>query len=96
MKVADIKPGMSNISVTARVVSVSTPRRVYTRYGWANVAEAVIEDETGEIVLTLWRDQIEAVAPGMTIRVEGAYSKKFRDRIEISVGKGGSITVLEK
>jgi len=94
MKVKDVKPGMSNITLTVRVISVSKPRRVMTRYGEAMVASALVADETGEITLTLWRNQVNIVKPDYIIRIEGAFAKKFRDKLELNVGKRGRITVL--
>ena len=94
MKVKDVKPGMSNITLTVRVISVSKPRRIMTRYGEAMVASALVADETGEITLTLWRNQVNIVKPDYIIRIEGAFAKKFRDKLELNVGKRGRITVL--
>ena len=94
MKVKDVKPGMENITLTVRVVSVSRPRKVMTRYGEALVASAVVADETGEIILNLWRSQINLVKPGWIIRIENAFARKYRDRIELNVGSRGKIAVL--
>lgn len=96
MKIRDVKPGMSNISLTARVLSISEPRRVETKYGEAMVASAIIADETGEIVLNLWRNQISLVKPGYLIRVENAFAKEYKGKLELSIGKQGKITVLSK
>lgn len=78
MKVKDIRPGMENITPTVRVVSVSKPRKVMTRYGEALVASAVVADKTGEIILNLWRGQISLVRPGCIIRIENAFSRRFK------------------
>jgi replication factor A1 len=95
MKIKDIEPGMSNITITARVTSVSKPRRVSTKYGETMVAQATIADETGEIILNLWRNQIDMVKPGDIIKIENAYSKEYKGRIELNIGKNGKIVVLE-
>lgn len=96
MKVKDIRPGMENITITVRVVSVESPKKVATRYGEALVAKAVVADETGEVVLNLWRDQIELVKPGSVIRVVNAFAKEFRGVVELNVGSRGRIEVLEE
>ncbi|RLG75844.1 MAG: DNA-binding protein [Thermoprotei archaeon] len=95
MKVKDVKPGMNDINLVVRVVSVSKPRKVMTRYGEAMVASALVADETGEITLTLWRNQVNIVKPGYMIRIEGAFAKKFRDKLELNVGRRGRITVVK-
>ena len=96
MKVRDVKPGMENITLTVRVISVSKPRKVVTRYGEALVANAVVADETGEIILNLWTNQINLVKPGYIIRIENAFARQFKERIELNVGSKGRITVLKR
>jgi len=96
LKIKDVKPGMSNITLTVKVVSVSEPRRVETKYGEALVARATVADETGEITLNLWRSQVEQVKPGYVIRIENAFAKEYRGKVELNVGKQGKIVVIEK
>jgi len=96
VKIKEIRAGMEHINLVARVISVSKPKYVWTRYGKAKVANAVLEDETGRIVLNLWRWQVEIVKPGDIIRIEGAFATSFKGRIELNVGSGGKIIVLKK
>lgn len=96
MKIRDVKAGMENVVLIAKVVSVSEPRRVQTRYGSALVANAVLEDDTGRIVLNLWRWQIKLVKPGDIVRIEGAFATSYRGRVELNVGSRGRITVIKR
>jgi Single-stranded DNA-binding replication protein A (RPA), large (70 kD) subunit and related ssDNA-binding proteins len=96
LKIKDIRPGMDGITITARVVSVSKPKKVPTRYGEALVAQAIIADETGSAVLNLWRGQVKLLKPGDIIRIENAFAKEFRGRVELNVGKSGRIAVLKR
>ena len=93
MKINDIKRGMSGISVTAKIIDISDPRTVQTKYGKRNVADAILEDETGQIVLSLWENQINSVAIGDTVTVSGAYVTEFKDKLQLSVPKSGKIEV---
>lgn len=95
MKISEIKRGMSNIELTAKIVDISEPRDVSTKYGRRSVADALIEDETGQISLSLWQDQINAVAVGDTISVTGAYATEFRDKLQLSIPRSGRIQVVE-
>jgi len=67
-----------------------------TKYREALVANAVDADETGEIILNLWRDQVNLVNPGYIIRIENAFARQFKDRIELNVGSRGRIVVVKK
>jgi len=96
MQIKDVEPGMSNVTLTVRVVSVNRPRKVSTKYGEATVAKAVVKDETGSITLNLWRDQISLVKPGDVIRIENAYAKEFRGEVELNLGRNGRIVLLKR
>jgi replication factor A1 len=95
IKVKDVKKGMENITLVLRVVSVEDARIVNTKYGESKVATAVVEDDTGRINLTLWRDQIDKIKKGDKIKVEGAFVREFRGELNLNVGKSGRITVLK-
>lgn len=62
LKINQIKAGIDRITLTGCVISVSEKKEVETRFGKAYVANADLEDDTGQIVLNLWKDQIDMVA----------------------------------
>jgi len=95
MKISDIVAGMSNVSVEAKVVDVSESRDVQTRYGPRTVADATLEDETGQISVSLWEKQINSVTVGDRVRVVGAYVTKFRDKLQLNIPKSGRLEVLK-
>jgi ssDNA-binding replication factor A large subunit len=95
MKISDIVAGMSNVSVEAKVVEISESRDVQTRYGPRTVADATLEDETGQISVSLWEKQINSVAVGDRVRVVGAYVTKFRDKLQLNIPKSGRLEVLK-
>jgi ssDNA-binding replication factor A large subunit len=95
MKISDITAGMSNVSVEAKVVDVSESRDVQTRYGPRTVADATLEDETGQITISLWEKQINSVTVGDRVRVVGAYVTKFRDKLQLNIPKSGRLEVLK-
>lgn len=93
VKIGELKSGMSGISVQGKVVDISETRNVQTRYGQKTVADAVIEDETGQISLTLWEDNINTVSVGDTVSVNGAFTTQFRDKLQLNVPRSGKIEV---
>jgi len=95
MKISDISAGMSNVSVEAKVVDISESRDVQTRYGPRTVADATLEDETGQITISLWEKQINSVTVGDRVRVVGAYVTKFRDKLQLNIPKSGRLEVLK-
>jgi len=73
LQIRDLKCGMNQIDLKARVLEIPKPRSVVTRFGgFATVANASITDETGIIQLPLWNKQIDAISVGDIIQVENA------------------------
>jgi replication factor A1 len=95
MKIGDIKVGMSGVTLEAKVVEISETRDVQTRYGPKTVADAIIEDDTGQISLSLWENQISAVQVGNTVQVTGGYVTQFRDKVQLNIPKSGRLQVLD-
>ncbi|HYB93176.1 MAG TPA: OB-fold nucleic acid binding domain-containing protein [archaeon] len=97
--IKELKDGMTDVTVKAKVTDKSETREVYSRYGFNvhRVANATISDGTGSIKLVLWNDQIREVAVGNDIEIENGYVKTFRGELQLSVGrKNGKLIVLNK
>jgi replication factor A1 len=93
MKISELKPGMRNVSVTAKVDSVGQPRTVNLKAGGTNtVADAMISDDSGSIKLSLWGEDIDKIQAGDRISVENGYINTFKGENSISVGKFGKLT----
>ena len=94
--IRDLKAGMNHVNLKAKIIEVTEPRIVLTRYGnYASIAKALIEDETGTIKLCLWNDQIAAVSAGDYVQIENAQATRFRGEKQLSLGKTGSLTNVE-
>jgi ssDNA-binding replication factor A large subunit len=94
MKIGEIQRGSSGVTIEAKVIDVSEPRDVNTRYGKRQVADATLEDDSGQISLTLWQDQISSVKVGNTVKVSGAYVTEFRDKLQLNIPKSGKLEVV--
>ena len=76
--------------------SIGEPRTVNLRTGGqAQVADAVLKDDTGQIRLTLWDAQIKMVKPGSRVKIENGYISSFRGENSLNVGKYGKLSVIE-
>lgn len=94
--IAEISEQSRKLDVEGTITSVGDPRTVNLRAGGtANVADAVISDNTGEIKLSLWNDQIEQVRTGSKIRIENGYTTTFKGEKQLNIGKYGKLTIIE-
>jgi ssDNA-binding replication factor A large subunit len=93
MKISDIKVGMNDVSLQARVVEISPVRDVQTRYGPRTVADIILEDDTGQVSLSLWGEQIARVSVGNDVTITGGYVTQFRDKLQLNIPKAGRLLV---
>lgn len=92
MKINELKPGMRGVNVEGKIDSVTEPRSVNLRTGGtAQVADALISDETGQIKLSLWDDQINLVKQGDNVAIENGYTQAFRGENSLNIGRYGKI-----
>lgn len=96
MKISEIKNNEGKINIEADVVELG-PVREINKYGKnLRVTNAVIQDESGKIKLTLWNDEIEKVHKGDRVKVTNGYAKSFQDELQLTAGKFGKVEVVEK
>ena len=95
MKIIELRNGMKNVNVEAKVVEKSEPREVMSRFKdeTYKVATAMISDDTGTIKLTLWNDQINQVNVNDKVKVEKGYVTSFKGEIQLNIGRYGILTV---
>jgi replication factor A1 len=96
LKINELRIGMSNINLTAKVTGVSEPREVMTKLGYrTKVATATIEDDTGKIELTLWGKQIDEINEGNTVEIKDGYISEFRGSLQLNVPRKGEIKIVD-
>jgi replication factor A1 len=95
-KIKELQSGMKQVEVEADVVDKGNPRQVQSRFGneTLNVADAIIQDYSGTIKLTLWNEQIDQVNVGNKIKIENGYVTSFKGEVQLNIGKYGKLTVL--
>ena len=92
----ELQPRTGNVDLIAEVIEVSEPRE-FTKFGrTGKVANAKIKDETGEVRLTLWNEQIDEVNTGDKIKITSGWANEWQGTIQVSTGRQGKIEVLEK
>lgn len=93
-KISDLKPGMNNVDLTAKVASLADPKQIQTKFGTqTTLTEATLDDGSGTVKIALWGVQSEGIEEGSTVEITGGFTKEFRDQLQLGVGKGGKIKV---
>ena len=97
MKIEKLTPNSREVNTVVKVVSKSEVRNVTGRdYSVHRVADALVGDETGCVVLTLWDDNIDKINEEATIRVTNGYVNLFRGNMRLNIGRYGSFEILEE
>jgi len=91
MKISELKVNQGNVDVEGIIKSIAEAR-TFNKYGKdLKVANAVLEDESGNIKLSLWNDDILKVKEGDKIKIINGYVSEFNGIKQISSGKYGKI-----
>lgn len=96
-KVKDLTPDAKQTNVLVKVVNIGERRTIDSKFGGSRqLAEAVVGDETGTILLSLWEAQIDQVQPNEVILVDNGYVSLVRGHMRLNVGKYGSFQKSEQ
>ena len=94
MQVKDLQPRQGKVDIVLDIVDVGEPRE-FEKFGRAGrVTTAVAKDETGDIKLTLWNDDIEKVKAGDKIKITNGYVSEWQGEMQLSTGKFGTMEVV--
>jgi replication factor A1 len=95
MNIKDLRDGMRRVDAEGEIAEMSEPRSVNLKSGdQARVADCTLKDDTGQIKLSLWDDQIDQVKIGARVRITNGYTNSFRGEVRLNVGRYGRLDVL--
>jgi len=96
MKISDLKPRMGNVEIEVTVKEIGEVRE-FEKFGKAGrVATATVQDETGEIPLSLWNEQIDEMDVGDKIKITNGYVSEWQNKPQLTAGKFGTLTIVDK
>lgn len=92
MNVRDLKPGMSHVNLTVKVLEASQSKRVVTG---ARIEHEILElevgDKSGSTKLVLWDEKIIAdLKNDDAIKIENGFVTSFKGAWRINVGRYGT------
>jgi len=90
--VSDLKPGTHGHNLKVKVVSANIVlEKTRSDNTKTRIAECLVGDNTGCVILTARNDQIDRAQPGKTIFVRNAKVDMFKGFMRIAVDKWGKI-----
>ena len=96
MQISELSPRQGDVDITVEIASIEEPRE-FNKFGKpGKVANAVIKDDSGEMKLTLWNEQIDSVKVGDTVHIQKGYVNEWKGEKQLTTGKFGTIDVVNK
>jgi len=94
MKVNELKDKTKVDELTVKIISKEEPREV--RGGTLRLCNAIGEDDTGKVTITLWNQDIDKVKEGDTIKITGGWCSVYQDNMQVSSGRFGNLEIVEE
>lgn len=96
MEIKELKPKQGKIDIEVNVVSIEEPR-IFNRFGKeGKVANAIVNDDSGEIKLTLWNEDVDKVKVGDKIKISNGYVNEFQGEMQLTAGRFGKLEIIGK
>jgi replication factor A1 len=93
LKLKDVRPGMGNIQITAKVVDVEK-RSIETDRGKKDIFDGMLADDTKRVRFTSWTSFGHEI--GEVVTIKGAYVKDWRGIPQINFDERAEIEVAEE
>jgi len=92
--ISQVQNQRNKINTRGTLKSKGEVRNVNMRAGGTiDVCDAILSDDSGEIKLTLWGEDISKVKEGDTILIKNGYTNSFKGEVSLTKGKFGEMTV---
>lgn len=93
--ISELNAGQGNVNVEG-IIKEKAETRSMNKYGKElRVANAILEDSSGSIKLTLWNDDTVRFKEGDKIKIANGYVSEFQGEKQLTSGKFGSIEKLD-
>ena len=90
-KISELKVGQGSVEVSGTLKEIGDTR-VFNKFGRElKVANAILQDESGSVKLTLWNNDVSRFKDGDHIKVVNGYVNEFQGEKQLTSGKFGSI-----
>lgn len=96
VQIKDLEVRQGEVDIVVEVVEKGEVRE-FQKFGkTGRVGNAKVKDETGEMKLSLWNEQIDQVNVGDKVHITNGYVSEFQGEKQLTTGKFGKLEVVGK
>ena len=96
MNVSELQPKQGKVDLILDIVEKGELRE-FQKFGkGGKVCNATGKDDSGQISLTLWNEQVEQVNLGDKVKITNGYVGEWHGEKQLSTGKFGTLEVVGK
>jgi len=94
MAISDLQARQGNVVITGEIIEKGDTR-TFDKFGkQGRVCNAKIKDDSGQIILSLWNEDIEKVKVGDRIKITNGWVSEYQGELQLSTGKFGKLEIL--
>ncbi len=91
MKISELTVRQGNVDVEGTIKEVGEIK-TFNKFGRElRVADAILEDDSGTIKLSLWNDDAEKFKVGDKVKITNGYVNEFQGEKQLTAGKFGKM-----
>ena len=94
MAIKDLQVRQGDVDIMVDIIDVGETRE-FEKFGrTGRVATAVAKDETGDIKLTLWNEDIDKVKAGDKVHIINGYVSEWQGEKQLTTGRFGRLEIV--
>lgn len=95
MKISELQTKQGNVDLKVQVIEKENPRE-FEKFGKkGRVCNTKVKDESGEIKLTLWNEDIDRINVSDTLHIRNGFINEWQGEKQLTTGKFGSIEKID-
>ena len=94
MAIKDLKIREGNVDLVVEVIDKGEVKE-FSKFGKpGKVCNAKVKDDSGEVTLTLWNEDIDKVKVGDKVHIKNGYVREWQGEPQLSTGRFGELEVI--
>lgn len=96
VRINNLQIRQSKIDLEVEILVIESVRE-FSKFGQiGKVATAIVKDDSGQIKLTIWNEDIDKVKVGDKVKITNGYVTEFQGEPQLTPGRFGKLEVIKK